>query len=93
MRVCVGDSDDPLDADFVPGSVVGGSCGRRSKRLLSALPDTPTKRSRVTIVASSDDESSDDSLFQQVPESSRYLFCHGHVEKWLLVLSTGCVFR
>ena len=64
---CAGDNDDPLDADFVPGSSVGGSGGRRSKRLHSALPDTTTKRSRVAALDSSDDEGSDDSLFLQLP--------------------------
>ena len=28
--VCARDNDDPRDADFVPGSSVGGSGGRRS---------------------------------------------------------------
>ena len=69
---CAGDSDDPLNADFVPGSSVGGFGGRRSKRLHSALPDATIKRSRVSALGSSDDEGSDDSLFLQLHESSRY---------------------
>ena len=84
---------DPLDADYVPGSSVGGSGGRRSKRLHSALPDASTKRSRVAALNSTDDEGSDDSLFLQLPESSRYLFCHGRTKVVLMVLSSGCVSR
>ena len=87
---CAGDSDDPRDADFVPGSSVGGSGGRRSKRLHSVLPDAATKRSRVSIVDSSDDEGSDDSLFLQLPKSSRYSFCHGRVTSGLMMLSIDC---
>ena len=64
----------------MPGSSVGGSGGRRSKRLSSALPDATTKRSRVSALESSDDEGSDDSLFLQLPETSRYSFCHGRAK-------------
>ena len=91
--VCAGDSDDPLDADFVPGSSVGGSGARRSKRLRSVLPDATTKRSRVAALVLSDDEGSDDPLFLQLPESSRYSFCHSRTKVVLMVLSTECVSR
>ena len=87
--VCAGDSDDPLDADFVPGSSVGESGSRRSKRLHSALPEATTKRSRVAALDSSDDEGSDDSLFLQLPEFSRCSFCHGRTKVVLMALSKG----